>query len=61
MRKTLWAWLRVMMLAGLLFGASGADCAEALRAAGEELDNFAGEIDDQSDLEEFVDDLEDLF
>ena len=61
MHKRIWNWLMMVLLAGVLFGASGADCAETLREASDELDNLAGELDDRNDFEEFVDDLEDLF
>jgi len=64
MRKYLPIWLKLLLSGSLTLGAVGGGCvADALREVADDLNDAANDIDgnDDNDLEEFMNDLEDLF
>ncbi len=62
MRIRMPRWIRIMFGGALLLGSQGAGCmADALRDWSNQLDEYADDMDGETDFEDVVEDIEDWF
>ena len=62
MRIRMSQWIKILFGGSLLFGTPGAGCmADALRDWSEQLDDYADDMDGETDFEDIVEDIEDWF